>query len=255
MQKQRIPELGREVSRIFLGTASAPFSTGGDGSGLIESALEMGINAIDTARVYGLSENSLGRWLEKPGNREKVVLLTKCGHPAEDGTRRVNAREMKRDLALSLEALRTEVIDLYLLHRDDPETPVGEILETFQEMKEAGRIRAFGGSNWTVARLREANEYAAKHGLQPMTVSSPQFGLASQVKDPWDGSCVTVSGPMPAPTMVTVFISHLPQCGAATPPPCRRRHPGAGPVPPRSCRSSGRRPASRQSPPPGPTPW
>ena len=195
MQKQMITELGREVSRIFLGTASAPFSTGGDGSGLIESALEMGINAVDTARVYGLSENSLGRWLEKPGNREKVVLLTKCGHPAEDGTRRVSAREMKRDLVLSLEALRTDVIDIYLLHRDDPETPVGEILETFQEMKEAGHVRAFGGSNWTVARLRVANEYAAKHGLQPMTVSSPQFGLASQVKDPWGGNCVTVSGP------------------------------------------------------------
>ena len=190
-----IKGVDRQVSRIFLGTASAPFSTGGDGSELLEAALEQGINAIDTARVYGLSENSLGRWLEQPGNREKVVLLSKCGHPAEDGTRRVRAGEMKKDLETSLEALRTDYVDIWLLHRDDPEIPVGEIMDTFQEMKEKGRIRAFGGSNWTRRRIQEANEYAAAHGLQPMTASSPQFGLANQVTDPWGGNCVTISGP------------------------------------------------------------
>ena len=195
MRYGTIKGVDRPVSRIFLGTASAPFSTGGDGSELLEAALEQGINAIDTARVYGLSENSLGRWLEQPGNREKVVLLSKCGHPAEDGTRRVRAGEMKKDLETSLEALRTDYVDIWLLHRDDPEIPVGEIMDTFQEMKEKGRIRAFGGSNWTRRRIQEANEYAAAHGLQPMTASSPQFGLANQVTDPWGGNCVTISGP------------------------------------------------------------
>jgi len=195
MQYGRIEGVEKPVSRIFLGTASAPFSTGGDGSELLEAALAHGINAIDTARVYGLSENSLGAWLEKPGNRERVVLLSKCGHPAEDGTRRVRAGEMRRDLEISLEALRTDCLDLYLLHRDDPETPVGEIMDAFQEMKERGRIRAFGGSNWTRERIREANEYAKAHGQQPMTASSPQFGLANQVTDPWGGNCVTLSGP------------------------------------------------------------
>ena len=195
MRYGTIKGVDRPVSRIFLGTASAPFSTGGDGSELLEAALEQGINAIDTARVYGLSENSLGRWLEQPGNREKVVLLSKCGHPAEDGTRRVRAGEMNKDLETSLEALRTDYVDIWLLHRDDPEIPVGKIMDTFQEMKEKGRIRAFGGSNWTRRRIQEANEYAAAHGLQPMTASSPQFGLANQVTDPWGGNCVTISGP------------------------------------------------------------
>ena len=65
MRYGTIKGVDRPVSRIFLGTASAPFSTGGDGSELLEAALEQGINAIDTARVYGLSENSLGRWLEQ----------------------------------------------------------------------------------------------------------------------------------------------------------------------------------------------
>ena len=195
MQYGTIEGIPQPVSRIFLGTASAPFAGGADGSELLEAALAEGINALDTARVYGRSENSLGRWLEKGENRKRVVLLTKCGHPAEDGTRRVSAREMRRDLETSLEALRTDWADIWLLHRDDPETPVGEIMEAFQEAWEKGRIRAFGGSNWTAARIREANAYAAAHGLQPMTVSSPQFGLAAQVEDPWGGNCVSVSGP------------------------------------------------------------
>ena len=194
MRYGTIDGLTKAVSRIFLGTAAAPFSTGGDGSELIEAALAQGINAVDTARVYGLSEQSLGRWLSRPGNRERIILLSKCGHPAEDGTRRVNAREMRKDLAISLEALQTDYIDLWLLHRDDPATPVGEIMETFQALKEEGRIRSFGGSNWTAARLREANDYAQSHGLTPMSVSSPQFGLASQVQDPWGGNCVTLTG-------------------------------------------------------------
>ena len=195
MKYGQITGIEQLVSRIFLGTASAPFSIGEDGSELLEGALALGINAIDTARVYGRSENSLGLWLQRPGNREKVVLLSKCGHPAEDGTKRVNAREMRKDLETSLEAMRTDYIDIYLLHRDDPEVPVGEIMETFQEMKEAGRIRAFGGSNWTRERIEEANDYASAHGLMSMTVSSPQFGLANQVVDPWGGNCVTISGP------------------------------------------------------------
>ena len=188
------PGTEREVSRIFLGTASLPFAAGEDGGELLESALRLGINGVDTARVYGRSEDSLGLWLGRPGNRERVFLLTKCGHPAEDGARRVNAREMRRDLETSLEKLRTGYVDCLLLHRDDPETPVGEIMETFAALREEGLIRCFGGSNWTVARIREANAWAEKHGLPRMTVSSPQFGLAAHVRDPWGGNCVTLTG-------------------------------------------------------------
>ena len=190
----KISGVAEPVSRIFVGTASAPFSTGGDGSELLEGALELGINAIDTARVYGLAEKSLGSWLEHPNNRKRVVLLSKCGHPAEDGTRRVNAREMKKDLETSLEALRTDYLDIYLLHRDDPEVPVGEIMEAFHAMWEKGWVKAFGESNWTRERIQEANSYALSHSLRTMTASSPHFGLASQVVDPWGGNCVTITG-------------------------------------------------------------
>ena len=191
----KIEGVSQPVSRIFLGTASPPFNTGLDGSELLEAALSQGINAIDTARVYGLSENSLGTWLDRPGNREKVVLLSKCGHPAEDGARRVCAAEMRRDLEISLEALRTDHIDIYLLHRDDPEVAVGPLMDALNRCVDEGKLGALGVSNWTIPRIEAANEYAAKHNLRPFTVSSPNFGLAEQVCDLWGGGCVTIAGP------------------------------------------------------------
>src|SRR5262249_2528020 len=71
--------------------------------------------------------------------------------------------------------------------------PVGPIMETLNEHHKAGKIRAFGGSNWSAGRLREANEYAQARGLVPFAVSSPNFSLAEQVKEPWPG-CVSISG-------------------------------------------------------------
>ena len=194
MKYGAFPGLNRQASRIFLGTASAPFNTGEDCGELMEQMLLLGINALDTARVYGGSEGSLGRWLVQGKNRDRVILLSKCGHPSPDGRKRVHAKEMREDLETSLEQLRTKKIDIYLLHRDDPEVPVGEILETFNAMKAEGRIGVFGGSNWTCERIREANDYAAAHGLEGFSVTSPQYGLARQVKDPWGWNCVTLGG-------------------------------------------------------------
>ena len=72
---------------------------------------------------------------------------------------------------------------------------MGAVVELLNALHEEGWIGAFGGSNWTVERIAEANAYAAAHGLIPFSVSSPNFGLAEQVADPWGGGCVTVSGP------------------------------------------------------------
>ena len=85
--------------------------------------------------------------------------------------------------------MRTDYIDIYLLHRDDPAVPASEIVEIFNAMHREGKIGAFGGSNWTHERIQEANAYAKDHGLIPFTVSSPNFGLADQIADPWGGGC------------------------------------------------------------------
>lgn len=191
----KIEGVNKPVSRLFYGTAARPFNNGGDGTGLLDGMLSLGINAIDTARVYGDAEKSVGRWLEKRGCRDKVVLLTKCGHPTPTGEKRVNEKEMRRDFQISSEMLGTGYFDIYLLHRDDESIPAGQLVEVFNAMHAEGKIGAFGGSNWTHRRIEEANEYAWQHHLIPFTVSSPNFGLADVRCDIWGGGSVSVSGP------------------------------------------------------------
>ncbi|MCR1838949.1 aldo/keto reductase [Murimonas intestini] len=195
MQYQKIPYVKKPVSRILFGTAMAPFTAGGDGNELLDAMYGLGVNTFDAARNYGLAERSFGNWLETRENRNEIVILSKCGHPSVFGRKRVNETEMRKDLKKSLSNLRTDYIDIYMLHRDDPEVEAGEVVEIFNAMHAEGKIGAFGGSNWTHERIAEANEYAYKHSMTPFSVSSPNFSLADQVKDPWGGGCITISGP------------------------------------------------------------
>jgi aryl-alcohol dehydrogenase-like predicted oxidoreductase len=142
----------------------------------------------------GHSEKGIGNWLEKRENRDKVVIISKGCHPAA-GKPRVTAHDLTADLFDCLNRLKSKYVDAYLLHRDDPETEVGAMVEAFNEHLVKRRIRAFGVSNWTYQRIQEANEYADKNGLVGFTLSSPNYGLAEQVEDPWGPGCVTISGP------------------------------------------------------------
>lgn len=195
MKYAEIPYVDKKVSRIFYGTAAPPFMAGEDAGELLDAIFAIGVNAFDTARVYGMSEKSLGQWMEDRGNRDEVVVLGKCGHPSPDGRKRVNEKEIREDFAVSSGYLKTDHIDIYLLHRDDPDVEVGPIVEIFNALHTEGKIGAFGGSNWTHQRIEAANEYAYARNLIPFSVSSPNFGLADQVTDPWGGGCVTISGP------------------------------------------------------------
>ncbi len=183
--------LNKKVSRIFLGTGNVPPNVESDE--WLSSMYEAGITAIDTARVYPDSEKTIGKWLDKTGLRENVVILSKCGHPAGP-IKRVNRKSMLYDLDKSLGYLKTDYIDIYILHRDNPKVSVSEIVETFNEMQALGKIKLFGGSNWTHQRIEEANEYAYKKGLNPFSVSSPSFSLADQMGVVWDNTCVTICG-------------------------------------------------------------
>lgn len=190
-----IPGVDKPVSRIFFGTASNAFLTGVNQNDLLDSIFALGINTIDTARQYGFSENMIGDWLEARGKREDVIILSKCGHHAEDGTKRVNAAGMKEDLTLSLKSLKTDYIDMYILHRDNPTAAVDEIVETFNDMNASGKIGAFGGSNWSPSRIEAANEYAYKHNLIPFAISSPNFSLADPMCDDiWGGGSLSIAG-------------------------------------------------------------
>ena len=189
MKYGTISGLDKPVSRLVLGCADLKDTA------LLDAALDAGVNTFDTAHVYGGSEALLGRWL-KGRDLSRLVIETKGCHPGPLRPDRVTPACLVKDVEASLRRLGVDCIDLFLLHRDSRHAQVGELVETLNHLRKQGKLRAFGGSNWTAERIREANGYAAAHGLTPFTVSSPHFGLACQVRDPWGGGagCVTLTG-------------------------------------------------------------
>lgn len=154
---------------------------------------DLGGNFIDTAHVYGdwqpgwgpRSEIAIGKWLKEHGGRDKLVISTKGAHPALQAmhTPRLSDADIEGDLNASLEALGTDYVDLYFLHRDDPKRPAGEIVELLEKQVKAGKIRCYGCSNWTLPRIREANGYAKEHGLKGFAVNQLMWSLADINKD------------------------------------------------------------------------
>ncbi len=208
MKYSKIKGLDKEISKLVFGTATpklfaavAPDSVQADENAafeLLDEIYASGINAFDCAAHYG--EEIMGRWMHKRGNREKCVIITKGAHP-NAWRDRVTDYDILSDANDSLKKLKTDKIDIYMLHRDSHTVPVEIIVEALNRLYDEGKISVFGGSNWTHKRIEEANEYALKHNLMPFSVSSPNFGLAEQVNDPWVGDakfadgCVTISGP------------------------------------------------------------
>ena len=177
---RRFPPFGRDVSLLVLGTLVVD-------EDVLDEWMRLGGNIIDTAHVYGDgdAERALGTWLAKrPAVREELIILTKGAHPS-DGRRRVTPEDIAADLSESTERLGYAP-DLYMLHRDDPSLPVGPIMECLNEHLRAGRVGALGASNWTSARIDEANAYAASHGLEGFCCSSVHLSLATQNENHWD---------------------------------------------------------------------
>ncbi len=194
MKYGRLPGLDKDISRLVQGGMMLNTKEQEAGSDLFDAVFALGCNTFDTAHVYGNGdcERALGHWINTRGIREQVVVLGKGAHHNAK-RKRVTPADIASDIHASLGCLKTEYIDLYLLHRDDPSVPVGPIVEALNEHKEAGRIRVFGASNWTVDRIVEANVYAEEHGLTPFALSSPHFSLAEQLEEPWD-DCITITG-------------------------------------------------------------
>ena len=186
--------IDKPISRLVQGTMMVRSDAVEQSFQLLDDVFALGCTTFDTAHGYGQGdcERTFGRWLAARGLREQVVILGKGAHHNQD-RQRVTPFDITSDLHDSLARLQTNYIDLYLLHRDDPAVPVGPIVEILNEHRTAGRIRAFGDSNWRWTRIVEANEYAYVHGLAPFSASSSHFSLAIQFKEPWP-NCVTVTG-------------------------------------------------------------
>jgi len=195
MQYAQIEGVNKPVSRLVQGTVMVNTQDVEKSLALLDGVYSLGCNTFDTGHIYegGDSERVLGRWMEERGIREKVVISDKGAHLNDDRSR-VTPFDIAADLHDSLARLRTVYIDIYMLHRDDPDVPVGPIVEALNEHLNAGRIKVFGASNWTVDRIREANEHARAHNLAGFTTSSPQFSLAVQMQAPWF-STHSITGP------------------------------------------------------------
>jgi aryl-alcohol dehydrogenase-like predicted oxidoreductase len=155
---------------------------------LLDTYVEAGGNFIDTANVYAnwlpgersISENTIGKWLRLRKKRDQIILATKGAHPELSTMHisRLSRAEIVHDLNDSLKNLGTDVIDLYWLHRDDPNHPIDEILETLNDQVKAGKIRYFGCSNWRTARIQAAQIYAAENRLQGLVANQMMWSLA-----------------------------------------------------------------------------
>lgn len=195
MKYGNVPGVDKPIARLVQGTVMLSSKAMERSFQLLDEVFAAGGTTFDLAHHYGNGdcERVMGQWLASRGVRDQVVILTKGAHHSID-RRRVTPFDITADLFDSLARLKTDFVELYVLHRDDPTVPVGLIVEILNEHHRAGRIGAFGGSNWSIERLQAANTYAREHGLVPFAVSSPQFSLAAQVQPPWD-NCVTISGP------------------------------------------------------------
>lgn len=186
--KLTLPFLSKPISRLFLGVDNQ--RTFPHLAAMADDFLERGGNAFDTAHIYGagLMEELMGHWLMQRGTREDVVLIVKGAH-----TPFCDPKNLRSQFLRSLDRLKTDYADFYLMHRDNPEVPVGEFVDVLDELRRAGHIRAYGGSNWSLERLREANEYALCTGKEPFRVVSNNLSLARMMAPVWDG-CVSAKG-------------------------------------------------------------
>ncbi|HUX50343.1 MAG TPA: aldo/keto reductase [Spirochaetia bacterium] len=188
MKYGTIPGLGKQVSKMIMGCDNQ--RSFAHGAAMWDDWYERGGNAFDTAWGYGhgIMEQLLGKWMKARNVRDELVVLTKGAH-----TPRCFPDLLVQDFHESLSRLQTDYADLYIMHRDNPDVPVGEFVDALSELKDGGYIRGvFGGSNWSRERFEEANRYAAAHGRHRFTVLSNNLSLARMVKPVWNG-CVHVS--------------------------------------------------------------
>ncbi|MEM6460722.1 MAG: aldo/keto reductase [Pseudomonadota bacterium] len=191
------------VSAIGMGTMILHPDTTQRDFALLDAFVENGGTYIDTAEVYGAveehgySEMVIGDWLQaRPGMREKIVLASKglitgyCA-PLHPGGAVIDPPSIHRAIDGSLARLKTDRLDLWMFHRDRPDYPVGPLVDALDEEVKAGRIQAYGASNWSTARIQEAIEYARANSKAEMMSSSPNFSLAKANEPFWPDTVVT----------------------------------------------------------------
>ena len=169
-----------EVSVVGLGCNNFGWRIDAEATaGVVDAALDCGINFFDTADIYGSgqSEEYLARAL---GNRrEKVIIATKFGLQFDEQRQGAKPDYIRQAVEDSLRRLRTDHIDLYQLHKPDPETPIADTLGALDELVKAGKVREIGCSNFTAEQLREA-ENAVSQGAARFVSVQNEYSLLNR---------------------------------------------------------------------------
>jgi aryl-alcohol dehydrogenase-like predicted oxidoreductase len=182
-----IAGVGKPMSRLVMGVDNQ--RTMPHAAVMFDDFFERGGTCFDTAYIYGggLCEPILGRWVEDRGVRDKVVILGKGAH-----TPHCTPEAVGSQLAESLDRLRTDYVDIYMLHRDNPRSPSASSStpERAASRRPLPRLRV---SNWSIERIDAANAYAEANGLSGISAVSNNFSLARMVEPPWTG-CISSGG-------------------------------------------------------------
>lgn len=174
--------MDKPIARLVMGCDNQPNMR--HASVMWDHYWQQGGNTFDTAHIYGggSMETLLGEWQASRGVRDEMVIIGKGAHTPDNFPEKIAPQ-----LRESLERLQTEYVDVYFLHRDNTDLPVSAFVDALNVEINTGRIKSFGGSNWTEARVREANDYASENGLVGFSAISNNFSLARMVKRIWPG--------------------------------------------------------------------
>jgi aryl-alcohol dehydrogenase-like predicted oxidoreductase len=186
MKYRTLGRTGIKVSPYALGAMilGADASVGNpdpdDSVRIIHRALDAGINFIDTADAYGESEKVVGQALK--GRRDDVVLATKTGLPLGDGPNQQGAsrRRILAEVENSLRRLETDYIDLYQIHRPDPDTDIEETLSALTDLIRSGKVRAIGTSGMPASDIVEAQWVAERRDLERFRTEQPTYSILSR---------------------------------------------------------------------------
>ena len=185
MQYDSIDGLDKKISKLIMGNDNQIYFD--EAAKLWDHWIEVGGNAFDNAHIYGQGsmEKLLGDWHRKRDNLKDLVIIAKGAH-----TPNCDPKSITSQLTESLDRLQTETADIYIMHRDNTEIPVDEFIDVLNEEKNKGRIKIFGGSNWTLSRFKEANNWAEENNKVKFSVLNNNLALCKMIKPLWDG-CIS----------------------------------------------------------------
>ncbi|HET9640959.1 MAG TPA: aldo/keto reductase [Allosphingosinicella sp.] len=191
-ERRSLGRSGLETPRLVLGgNVFGWTATGEEAFRILDRFVEAGGTMIDTADVYsawvpghqgGESEALIGEWLKRRGSREGVLIASKVGMLHRHGGGRLEPWRIEKAAEASLKRLGVETIDLYYAHQDDPDTPMEDVIEAFDRLVRAGKVRALGASNFTAERLGRALALARESGMSRYEVLQNEFHLLERGK-------------------------------------------------------------------------